>query len=102
MGRHRQALGPIREARRIVAFEQPGIQATRGLNTALQKTKHFVLHVGTSAHRPQSVMQHSLKLVSPPGQRRWKIIADLNPMTHASITSFPRLVGKVTRSRKRI
>ena len=23
--------------------------------------------------------QHTLKLVSPPGQRRWKIIADLKP-----------------------
>ena len=54
MGRHSQALGPIREARKTVVFEQPDIQATRGLNTALQKTKHFVLRVGTSAHRRQS------------------------------------------------
>ena len=89
MGRHSQTLGPIREARKTVVFEQPGIQATRGLNTALQKTKHFVLRVGTSAHRRQRVTQHSLKLVFPPGQRQWKIIADLKPMTHARITSFP-------------
>ena len=89
MGRHSQTFGPNREARRIVVFAQPGKQATRGLNTALQKTKHFVLRVGTSAHRRQRVTQHSLKLVSPPGQRRWKIIADLKPMTHAPITSFP-------------
>ena len=70
MGRHSQTLGPIREARRIVVFEQPDIKATRGLNTALQKTKHFVLRVGTSAHGRQRVTQDSVKLVSPPGQGR--------------------------------
>lgn len=82
MGRHSQTLGPIREVRRIVVFEQPGIQATRGLNTALQKTKHFVLRVETSAHRRQRVTQHSLKLVSPPSQRRWKVIVDLKRSHH--------------------
>ena len=91
MGRHSQTLDPIPKARTIAVFEQLGvcIQATRILNTALQKTKHFVLRVGTSAHRRQRVTQHSLKLISPPGQRRCKIIADLKPMTHAPITSFP-------------
>ena len=41
IGHQSQTLGPIREARKTVVFKQPGIQATRGLNTALQKTKHF-------------------------------------------------------------
>ena len=89
MGPRNQTLGPIRETKRIDVFEQPGIQATRGLNTALQKTKHFVLRVGILAHRRAKVTQHSLKLVFLRGQRRWKVIAGLKPMTHVSITSFP-------------
>jgi hypothetical protein len=72
MGPHNQTLGPIRETRRIVVFEQTGIQATCGLNTALQKTKHFVLRAGILAHRRARATQHSLNLVFLCGQRRWK------------------------------
>ena len=46
---------------------KPGIQATRGLNTALQKTKHFVLRVGILAHGRAKVCaftQHGLSVWS--------------------------------------
>ena len=43
----------------------------------------------TLPHQHQEAIQHLLKLVYLPGQRRWKPIAVLSLMTQAQITCFP-------------
>ena len=59
------------------------------LEYSIAKDKSFVLLVETLAHQHQKVIQHLLKLAFLPGQRRWKPIAVLSPMTQALITYFP-------------
>ena len=89
MGPPNQFFGHIRETRRTGVFQQSGIQASNGLNTAWRKTKHFVSRAGTLAHRHPKAKKDSPKMVLLRGQRQLKVIAALKPMTHALITSFP-------------
>ena len=65
------------------------MKASHGLSTALTRIKRFVLRAETSANQRQRAIQHSQMLVSLPGQRLWKIFADLKSTMQVAITSFP-------------